>query len=57
MKIYNLLGEEVATLVNDFKNAGSYQVRFNASDLSSGIYYYRIESEKFIQVKKMVLIR
>ena len=57
LKIYNLLGEEVATLVNDFKNAGSYQVRFNASDLSSGIYYYRIESEKFIQVKKMVLIR
>ncbi|MEJ2103517.1 MAG: aryl-sulfate sulfotransferase [Ignavibacteriaceae bacterium] len=57
LKIYNLLGEELTTLVNDYKNAGSYQVRFDAKNLSSGIYYYQIESGNFIQVRKMVLVR
>jgi hypothetical protein len=57
LKIYNLLGEELTTLVNDYKNAGSYQVRFDAKNLSSGIYYYQIESGNFVQVRKMVLVR
>ncbi len=57
LKIYNILGNEVATLVNDYKNAGKYIIEFNASDLSSGIYYYRLETENFVDVKKMVLIK
>jgi len=57
LEVYNSLGEEVATLVNKFEEAGNYELTFNASKLSSGIYYYRIECENFVQVRKMVLIR
>jgi uncharacterized delta-60 repeat protein len=57
IKIYDLLGREIKTLVNEFKNAGSYLVSFNASEFASGIYFYRIQSGSFIQVKRMVLIK
>lgn len=57
MKIYNVLGEEVATLVNDFKAAGNYTVDFNASNLSSGIYFYTIRTGDFTATKKMMLIK
>lgn len=57
LKIYNTTGKEVATLVNETKTAGYYTVNFNGSNLSSGVYYYRIESGKFVQVKKLVLLK
>ena len=55
--LYNALGQKVKTLVNEHKPAGRYQVTVDASDLSSGVYFYRIETGSFHAVKKMVLIR
>ena len=55
--VYDLLGKEVANLVNEVKEPGSYQVNFNASNLPSGIYAYRIQSGNFVQTKKMMLIK
>jgi hypothetical protein len=57
MKIYNTLGEEVTVLVNEMKQPGVYKVDFNASNLASGIYFYRITSADFTDVKKMVVIK
>lgn len=56
--VYNAIGKEVARLLNsEYKNAGSYSVGFNASNLSSGIYFYRIEAGEFTNTKKMVFIK
>ena len=52
-----MLGNEIATLVDEFKEPGTYQVEFNASGLSSGIYFYRLQSGNFLKTKKMVLLR
>jgi len=57
LKVYNLIGQEVATLVNEVKNAGRYSVDFDASDLSSGIYFYRVSVNDFNDVKKMILVK
>jgi hypothetical protein len=57
IKVYNLLGQQVATLVNEVQEAGSYTVHFNASSLSSGLYFFRIQSGSFAAVKKMVLLK
>jgi hypothetical protein len=57
LKIYNVLGQEVKVLVNHFQSAGSYKVNFDAGSLTSGIYFYSINSENFSQVKKMMLIK
>jgi photosystem II stability/assembly factor-like uncharacterized protein len=57
LKVYNLLGEDVAILVNEYKPAGSYEFEFDASALSSGIYYYRLITESFTETKKMILLR
>jgi hypothetical protein len=57
LKIYNILGQEVATLVNGFQNAGSSRAVFNANGLSSGIYLYRLQSEKLSQTQKMILMK
>jgi hypothetical protein len=57
LKIFNVLGKEMATLVNENQNAGSYSINFNASNLSSGMYFYRIESGTFVATKKMLLIK
>ncbi len=57
LKIYDLLGREVATLVDDRQHAGNYSVKFNAGSLSSGIYFYRLVAGGFIQVKKLVLLK
>lgn len=57
IKIYDMLGREIKTLVNEFKNAGSYVVSFNGSELASGIYFYRIQAGDFASVKRMVLIK
>ncbi len=55
--IYNLLGQEVATLVNGEQEPGRYNVKFDASGLPSGIYFYRLEAGKFVDVKKMILVK
>ncbi len=57
LKVYNILGQEVATLVNEVKDAGTYDATFDGSKFSSGIYYYRLESGSKIQMKKMLLIK
>ena len=57
LKVYDLLGREVVTLVNEEKPAGSYNITFDANKLPSGVYYYRLASENFIETKKMVLIK
>ena len=57
LKIYDALGNEVATLINEFKPAGSYEVDFNASNLTSGVYLYKIEAGNFSQTRKMLLIK
>lgn len=55
IKIYNILGSEIAELVNDYFTPGTYSYSFDASELSSGIYLYKIISNDFVQTKKMIL--
>jgi len=55
MKVYNILGVEVAALVDEQKSTGSYSVDFNASKLSSGVYFYSISVNNFTQTRKMIL--
>lgn len=57
IKVYDILGNEIATLVNDYKPAGTYEVTFNASKLSSGIYFYKLQSGNFVQTRKMILLK
>ncbi len=57
LKVFDLLGREVAELVNSEIEAGDNEVIFNASKLSSGIYFYRLQASDFIQTKKMILLK
>ncbi|HMU41935.1 MAG TPA: T9SS type A sorting domain-containing protein [Ignavibacteriaceae bacterium] len=57
LKVYDVLGNEVAALVNEEKPAGTYEVNFNASQLSSGIYFYKLQAGSFVETKKMILLR
>jgi hypothetical protein len=57
LKVYDMIGRDVATLVNGFKDAGSHEVLFDASHLPSGIYVYRITANNFVETKKLVLIK
>jgi aminopeptidase N len=57
LKVFNVLGKEVATLVNGQNDAGKHKVDFNAIDLNSGVYFYRIESANFVETKKMILLK
>ena len=57
MKIYNMLGQEVAVLVDEYKTPGVYTKEFNALNLSSGVYYYRLRSGQFTYTRKMVLVK
>jgi len=57
LKIYDVLGNEVATLVDEFREAGRYEVTFDASQLASGIYLYKLQAGSFIETKKMILLR
>jgi len=57
LKVYNLLGEEVATLLNEEQTTGVYEVTFDAAQLSSGIYFYTISSGNFVASKKMILLK
>jgi len=57
LSIFNTIGEEVRTLVNEFKVAGSYDENFDAAELSSGIYFYKLQTGSFVQTKKMILMK
>jgi len=57
LKIYDMLGREVNTLVNGFRNAGTYEVNFNAGNISSGIYFYRLQYNGLVMTKKLMLIK
>jgi len=57
LKVYDVLGREVATLVNEEKPSGNYEVEFDGSNLPSGVYFYRIKAGRYIKTRKMVLLR
>lgn len=57
LKIYDVLGKEIQTLVTEFQQAGSYSLDFDASEFSSGIYFYQLEAGNLVVTKKMILIR
>ncbi|HMN23130.1 MAG TPA: T9SS type A sorting domain-containing protein, partial [Ignavibacteriaceae bacterium] len=57
LKVFDVLGKEVAVLVNEEKSSGSYEINFDASKLSSGVYYYQLSAGVFIQTKKMILLK
>lgn len=57
IKVYNLLGKEVATLVNENKPAGNYEVEFSSEELTSGVYIYKLQSGSFVEAKKMMLLK
>jgi uncharacterized delta-60 repeat protein len=57
LKVYNVLGKEVVTLVNEYREAGSYTVNFDASTLPSGVYIYKLQAGDFTQTRKMTLVK
>jgi hypothetical protein len=57
LKIFNILGQEVRSLVSEYQNAGTYKITFDGSSLTSGIYFYNLSSDDFFQVKKMIMIK
>ena len=57
LKVYDVLGREVSTLVNEEKSAGNYEIKFNATTLPSGVYFYRFVAGNFHQTKKMILLK
>ena len=57
LKVYDVLGNEITTLVDEYKPAGKYEIEFNANSLSSGIYFYRLQAGSFNQTKKMIILR
>jgi len=57
LTIFNLLGQELRTLVNEFKESGVHTINFDASDLNSGMYLYKIEAGSFVQTRKMTLVK
>jgi len=57
LKVYDVLGNEVATLVDEYKPAGRYEIEFNASELPSGTYFYRLRAGAYINTKKLILLK
>ncbi|MBX7044019.1 MAG: T9SS type A sorting domain-containing protein [Ignavibacteria bacterium] len=57
LKVFDISGREVANLVNEVKNAGTYDFKFYAGNLSSGVYFYRLQSGNFVETKKMFLVK
>jgi len=57
LKVYDIIGREIITLVNEEKPAGKYEVNFNASSLASGVYFYQIKAGDFVQTKKLILLK
>ncbi|MBK8982690.1 MAG: T9SS type A sorting domain-containing protein [Ignavibacteria bacterium] len=57
LKIFDVLGNEIEVLINEKLNAGEYEIEFDGSDYPSGIYFYRIETDGFVQIKRMMLVK
>jgi hypothetical protein len=57
IKVYDVLGNEIGTLVNEEKPAGTYEVTWNAASLPSGVYFYQLKAGNFIETKKMILMK
>jgi hypothetical protein len=57
VKVFDVLGRELATLVNEVKEPGTYTVQFNGSNLASGVYFYRLQAGSYVDTKKLVLLR
>jgi hypothetical protein len=57
IRVYDILGREVRTLVNGYKTAGKYSVSFNGAGLSSGVYFYQLKSNGYSSIKKMILTK
>jgi hypothetical protein len=57
LKIFSALGEEIITLINEYRPAGKYETEFNAANLPSGVYFYRLKAGSFIETKKMILLK
>ncbi len=57
IKVYDLVGNEVAVLLNDFKNPGNYSLTFNASNMASGVYFYTMKTNNFLMTKKLILLK
>ena len=57
LKVYDILGNEVAALANEQKHPGHHSVEFNAVGLPSGVYFYQLKSGSFVETKKMILLR
>ena len=57
IKVYDVLGQEVATLVNEVKEPGTHAVEFNAASLASGVYFYRLQAGDFVQSEKLVILK
>ncbi len=57
LKVYDILGNNVATLINDYLSAGEYEVEFNASELPSGIYFIQLKAGIYLETNKMVLLK
>jgi hypothetical protein len=57
LKVYDVLGREIETIVDGEQNAGFYEIEFKASRLASGIYFYRLQAGNFIETKKMLLLK
>ena len=55
--IYNVLGKEVETLVSEYRPAGKYEIIFNADGLPSGVYFYQLKADSFVETRKMILIK
>ena len=57
MKVYDILGNEIAVLVNEKKEPGSYEVEFNGSNFARGVYYYKFSAGKISETRKMLLLK
>ena len=57
LTVFNSIGEKVSVLINEQREPGAYKIDFSAKELTSGIYYYRLETDNFVQTRKMILLR
>jgi hypothetical protein len=57
LKVYDILGKDIETLVNEKLNPGTYEVTFNASQYPSGVYFYRLTSDGYNETKRMILLK
>ena len=57
LSVFDILGREVSVLVNDRRDAGVYEEKFDGSNLASGVYFYRLQAGDFVQTKKLLILR